>query len=125
MSRTKTYWTRWRGALALLGLLLVLVLALALTGCGGEPTAAPTEPPEREEAPTEVAAAATATTAPNEPPPPTDLPTEPPSTATPTEEPTPEPIDDSACITCHTSQETLQALTEEPEQTESLSEGEG
>ena len=29
------------------------------------------------------------------------------------------------CITCHTSQEDLKALAEEPEETESLSEGEG
>jgi hypothetical protein len=33
--------------------------------------------------------------------------------------------DSSNCITCHTSQEDLQALAEEPEETESLSEGEG
>ena len=31
----------------------------------------------------------------------------------------------SNCITCHTSQEDLKALAEEPEETESLSEGEG
>ena len=31
----------------------------------------------------------------------------------------------SNCITCHTSLEDLQALAEEPEETESLSEGEG
>jgi hypothetical protein len=33
-------------------------------------------------------------------------------------------MDDSACITCHTSQETLQALAVE-EEVEELSEGEG
>ena len=33
--------------------------------------------------------------------------------------------DSSNCITCHASQEDLQALAEEPEDTESLSEGEG
>jgi outer membrane biosynthesis protein TonB len=120
----------------LLGLLLMLALVLA--GCGGEPAAAPTEPPE----PTEVAAAtAEPTAAPTEPPPPTDVPTEeptlepteepteaptePPPTATPTEEPTPEPVDDSGCITCHTDEETLKALAVEPEAAESLSEGEG
>ena len=115
----------------LLGLLLVLVLLLA--GCGSEPTAAPTEPP-----PTEVAVQPT--TAPTEPPvpteppaptemptepPPTEAPTEPPPTATPTEEPTPEPVDDTACVACHTDEETLKAVAEEPEETEALSEGEG
>ena len=33
--------------------------------------------------------------------------------------------DDSGCVACHTSQEDLQELAEEPEQEESLSEGEG
>ena len=32
---------------------------------------------------------------------------------------------DETCITCHTNQETLQALAEEPEEEEELSEGEG
>ena len=114
----------------LLGLLLVLVLALA--GCGGEPTAVPTEPPPTEvavqpttpatepPAPTEVPP----TDVPTEPPP-TEVPTEPPPTATPTEEPTPEPVDDTACVTCHTDEETLKEVAEEPEAAESLSEGEG
>ena len=120
----------------LLGLLLVLVLLLA--GCGGEPTAAPTEPP-----PTEVAVQPTTPPtelpAPTEPPvptevpptevptepPPTEAPTEPPPTATPTEEPTPEAVDDTACVACHTDEETLKAVAEEPEETEALSEGEG
>jgi multidrug efflux pump subunit AcrA (membrane-fusion protein) len=127
MSKTTTLFARRKRAAVLLGLLLAL--ALIVTGCGGEPTAAataaPTEPPE----PTEVAAA-TATTAPTEPPPteaPTEAPTEPPptATATATEEPTPEPIDDSACITCHTDEATLQALATEPEAPEVESEGEG
>jgi outer membrane biosynthesis protein TonB len=108
---------------------LLLLMALVLAGCGGEPTAVPTEPPE----PTEVAVATVAPTeAPTEPPPtdvpteePTEAPTEPPPTATPTEEPTPEPVDDSGCITCHTDEETLKALAKEPEAAESLSEGEG
>jgi hypothetical protein len=34
-------------------------------------------------------------------------------------------IDNSGCIACHTAQKDLQALAQEPEQTESLSEGEG
>jgi outer membrane biosynthesis protein TonB len=130
MSRTKTFLARWKSPMALLGLLLVF--ALLLVGCG-EPTAAPTEPPK----PTEVSVAPSTptsapteppapTTVPTEPPPtPTTVPTEPPPTATPTEEPTPEPVDDSACITCHTSEETLQALAVEEEKPEVESEGEG
>jgi hypothetical protein len=34
-------------------------------------------------------------------------------------------VDDTACVTCHTDEETLKAVAEEPEETESLSEGEG
>jgi len=119
-----TFLMRFGGVGVLLALMVVLVLLLA--GCGGEPTAAPTEPPE----PTEVSVApATATSAPTEPPAPTDTPTDtptvPPPTATPTEEPTPVPVDDTACVGCHTDEETLKAVAEEPEETESLSEGEG
>jgi len=135
MSKTKTFLSRW-GWVTVMATLLLLV-SLVLVGCaGGEPTAAPTEPPE----PTEVAAEPAApTSAPTEPPaptepspteeptepPPTEEPTEPPPTATPTEEPTPEMIDDSGCITCHTDEETLQALAVEPEAPEVESEGEG
>jgi PBP1b-binding outer membrane lipoprotein LpoB len=130
MRKTRTFLAGWRGTAILLGLLFLLTLMLV--GCGGEPTAAPTEPPP----PTEVSAApATPTSAPTEPPTPTDIPTEPPTptdvptepppTATPTEEPTPEPVDDTACITCHTSEETLQALAIEEEAPEVESEGEG
>ena len=117
-----TFLMRFRGVGVLLALMVVLVLVLA--GCGGEPTAAPTEPPE----PTEVSAApATATSAPTEPPEPTDTPTVSPPTATPTEEPTPTPVpvDDTACVGCHTDEETLKIVAEEPEETEALSEGEG
>ena len=120
MRKTKMFLTGWKGVAILFGLLFLLTLMLV--GCGGEPTAAPTEPP----APTKVSAApATPTSAPTEPPTPTDVPTEPPPTATPTEEPTPEPVDDTACITCHTSEETLQALATEEEAPEVESEGEG
>ncbi len=115
-----TFLMRFRGVGVLLALMVVLVFLLA--GCGGEPTAAPTEPPE----PTEVSAApATATSAPTEPPAPTDTPTMPPPTATPTEEPTPVPVDDTKCVGCHTDEEALKAVAEEPEETETLSEGEG
>jgi cytoskeletal protein RodZ len=129
MTRTMMLLVRGRKAAVLLGLLLVL--ALLLLGCGGEPTAVPTEPPE----PTEVSVAPTPTEEPTqpptpteeptEPPTPTEEPTEPPPTATPTEEPTPVPVDDTACISCHTDEETLEAVAVEPEETESLSEGEG
>jgi hypothetical protein len=128
MNQTKRFWIRWAG-IGLLGLLLVAALA----ACGGEqptqvaqattaapaPTEAPTEPPT--EAPT-------ATTAPTEPPPtatevpPTETPTTEP---TPSDTPTPEVVDDSACITCHTDEATLQALAEEEEAPEVESEGEG
>ena len=37
----------------------------------------------------------------------------------------PEQVDSANCVTCHTNQETLQAVAEEPEQVEALSEGEG
>jgi PBP1b-binding outer membrane lipoprotein LpoB len=119
MSKTKAFLTRRTGVAMLLGLLLLLALVLA--GCGGEPTAAPPEP-------TEVAAVTSEpTAAPTEPPTPTDIPTEPPPTDTPlpTDTPTPEPIDDSGCITCHTDEETLKALATEEEAPEVESEGEG
>jgi hypothetical protein len=114
---------------------LLLFVPLVLLACG-EPTTAPTEPPEAKTTATTVAAApATATSVPTEEPteppptepPPTEPPTEPPPTDTPepTEEPTPVVLDDSACITCHTSEETLKAMATEEEETESLSEGEG
>ena len=132
MSKTRMFSARWLVA----AVVLLLLIPLMLSACGGA-TEAPTEPPE----PTEVAAQPT--TAPTEPPPPTDTPTEPPPTdvptepppteapteppptATPTEEPTPEVVDDTACIACHTDQETLMAVAEEEEVPEVESEGEG
>ena len=132
MSRTKTLLVRARGVAVPLGLLLVPVLLVA--GCGGGPTATPTEPPTEvavqptmaptEVPPTEAPTELPPTETPTEPPP-TEAPTEPPPTATPTEEPTPEPVDDTACVACHTDEETLKAVAEEPEETEALSEGEG
>jgi cytoskeletal protein RodZ len=114
---------------ALLGLLLI-VFVLGLTACNGEdPTTVaqattsapePSEPEPTAPPPTE---AATNT------PEPTDEPTDTPIPATDTPIPatnTPEVVDDSACITCHTSQETLEALAvEEEDPGEELSEGEG
>jgi outer membrane biosynthesis protein TonB len=124
MTKTKTFLANWQ-AMASLGLLLLIALIL-LSACGAdepttiavEATAAPTEPP----APTSVATQPPAPTdTPTEPPAPTEVPTEPPTTNT----PTPEVVDDSACIACHTDEEALKAVAEEPAEVESLSEGEG
>ena len=121
MHATKTLRARSKEATFLV---VALLLALVLLGCGGEPTEVATQPTEPAAAPTEKTAP---TAAPTEEPTPTDVPTEPPPTDTPvpTEEPTPEPIDDSACIACHTSEETLQAMATEDEAPEVESEGEG
>lgn len=122
MSKTKTFLVRWSGVAAIAGLLLLFTLVLA--GCG-EPTAVPTKPPVSEATPTKIAAEpATPTSTPTEPPP-TAVPTEPPPTAVPTEPPTPEPVDDTGCITCHTNEESLKALAQEEEEPEVESEGEG
>jgi hypothetical protein len=43
----------------------------------------------------------------------------------PTEEPAPQAADDTTCVACHTDEEALRALAEEPEEVEVLSEGEG
>jgi hypothetical protein len=43
----------------------------------------------------------------------------------PTDTPTPEPVDDTACISCHTDEETLKAVAKEEEEPEVESEGEG
>jgi len=123
----------WVGTLALLGLLIIALATLA--GCGGQPVAQPTAVAQVETAvpPTEVPPQPTATAIPPtqapEPSPtlaPTDTPA-PESTATATEAPAAEPvsIDSTNCITCHTSEETLQKLAVEEEPAESLSEGEG
>jgi len=121
--------------LALVSLLLIAVV-LGLAACGNEPepttvaqaTTAPAGPaeadtaqPEPTEPPTQ---APTDTVAPTDTTEPTETPVPPTETPEPTN--TPEPVvDDSACITCHTSQETLQTLAVEEEVAESLSEGEG
>jgi hypothetical protein len=128
MSKAKTFSAQWR-LMAFAGAFLLLFF---LAGCGAEPTdvavapaeaqaatSAPTEPP----APTDTAAP-TDTVAPTEPVAPTDTPL-PTDTPAPTDTATPEVVDDSACVTCHTSQETLQALATEEEAPEVESEGEG
>lgn len=119
MSQTKLFLAKWGWATLVA---LLMLVPLVLVACG-EPTSAPPEP-----AATEVSVEPpAATSAPTEPPTPTDVPTEPPPTDTPvpTEEPTPVVLDDSACIACHTSEETLKAMAVEEEVAESLSEGEG
>lgn len=133
MRKTARFAIRGRWITVTAAVLLLFLLPIALTACGGT-SAPPTEQP----APTEVAAATAMPTeeptqapTPTEPPPtdtptPTDtpLPTDTP-TPEPTDTPTPEPIDDSGCIACHTDEGVLQELAEEPEEAESLSEGEG
>jgi outer membrane biosynthesis protein TonB len=132
MNRTTMSWAGRTSAALVLALLLLT--ALLLSGCGDtatatpeatamalEPTSAPTEPPAPTSAPTEPPAPTTTPTqlSPTDTPAPTDTPL-------PTDTPTPEPVDDTACLSCHTDQETLQAVAEEPEEEgESLSEGEG
>jgi hypothetical protein len=121
------------GTLALLGLLIIALAALA--GCGGQPAAQPTAVAQVETAvpPTEVPPAPTATAIPPTQAPepsPTLAPTEVPApepTATATEAPAAEPvaIDSTNCVTCHTNEETLQKLAVEEELAEKLSEGEG
>ena len=121
------------GTLALLGLLIIALAALA--GCGGQPAAQPTPVAQVETAvpPTEVPPAPTATAIPPTQAPepsPTLAPTEVPApepTATATEAPAAEPvaIDSTNCVTCHTNEETLQKLAVEEEPAEKLSEGEG
>ncbi len=130
MNKTTTFFAagRW------LAIAAALVIAIGLlAGCGAEPTAvvsqataAPTEAPTQAptEAPTERPTPTLVPTEPPTSPPPTDT-TAPTDTPAPTETATPEAVDDSACITCHTSEETLQALATEEEAPAAESEGEG
>ena len=129
MSRTTRSWV---GTLALLGLLIIALAALA--GCGGQPAAQPTIVAQVETAvpPTEAVPPTNTAVPPTQPPEPspTLAPTETPEpepTATATEAPAAEPvsIDSTNCIACHTSEETLQKLAVEEKPAESLSEGEG
>lgn len=142
MSKTTTFPRMWSGVL--IALLLLMVPAV-LIACGGQPTevasqptsapaeVAPTEAPT-DVPPTVVPTVLPPTEVPTEPPP-TEAPTEPPATDTseptdeptpePTDEPTPETVDDTACIGCHTDEETLKLVAEEEEKPEVESEGEG
>lgn len=128
MSRSTRTWPR---ALAVVTMGVLLVALFALAGCGGgaapQPTAvaqAPAEPTAAPAEPTAVVAPTdtvepTATLAPTKAPEPT---------ATATAEPSPTAVvvaDASNCVTCHTSEETLQQLAKEEAPKESLSEGEG
>jgi glucose/arabinose dehydrogenase len=97
-------------------MLALLLAALALAGCGGA-TQAPTA--------TQIASQPTAAPATQ---PPTAAPTHtlvPTNTPEPTATPKPAPADNTACVGCHTSQETLQALAVPEPTAVSLSEGEG
>jgi hypothetical protein len=115
---------------------LLLLGGVLLTACGGQPAAKPTEQPAAvaqaptvapptEAPPIETAAPPTDTPAPS----PTLAPSDTPApTATATELPTAQPVasvDSTNCVTCHTSEETLQKLAKEEAPAEKLSEGEG
>ena len=119
--------------------LLVLVLgALALVGCGTQETPPPAGEVEVTEASAPEATAvveATESEAPESEPTEAleaeqveETETEPTPTQEPTPEPTPTPIVvvdvDSACVNCHTDIDRLKELAEEPEEVE-LSSGEG
>jgi hypothetical protein len=125
MNKTKTSWIASRGGILVAAL---LVLAWLLAGCGAQPTAIVSQPTA---APTDIPTEQpTATAAPTDTPIPTDTsaPTDTPlptDTPVPTDTPTPEVVDDSACIACHTSEETLKALAKEEATPEVESEGEG
>jgi hypothetical protein len=125
MNKTKTSWIASRGGILVAAL---LVLAWLLAGCGAQPTAIVSQPTA---APTDIPTEQpTATAAPTDTPIPTDTPAPtdtplPTDTPVPTDTPTPEVVDDSACIACHTSEETLKALAKEEATPEVESEGEG
>ena len=128
---------KW-GGVALTAATLLLV-ALLLATCGGQPAApAPVEPTAIAQAPA-APPADTAVPPTQAPPadtavPPTQAP-EPSPTLAPTDTPAPAPtateaaaaasVDSTNCVTCHTSEETLQKLAKEEAPAEKLSEGEG
>ena len=104
-----------RGELVV-GVGLLFLASLLLTGCVEGPAIAAVKP-----------------TATLYAPPPTDIPAPPPGpTPKALDFPLPPPTpassglpDDQSCITCHTDEETLKALATEVDKAESLSEGEG
>ena len=98
---------RKKGVLLGLGALLV---GLFLAGCAAPPEITPSAPPEDA-----VAGAPTSGE-------PLAAARYPMAAHAPTEK---VGVDSSSCIVCHTDQETLKALAVEPEEGESLSEGEG
>ena len=126
--------TRWHVGIAVVAVALLLGGVL-LAACGSQPAKpaeqptavaqAPTEAPPTTAPPTDTAVPPTDTPAPS----PTLAPTDTPApTATATEAPTAAPlasVDSTNCVTCHTSEETLQKLAKEEAPTETLSEGEG
>ena len=128
MSPTSRSWVR---AVAVLGVMLSGLLILA--ACGGGAAPAPTavaQAPATEAAAAPTNTSAPPTTAPTDtavPPTATLAPTETAEpTATATEAPTALAIADATnCVTCHTSEETLQQLAKEEAPAETLSEGEG
>ncbi len=103
---------------ARLGILVLSVLLLA--ACGNAATPTPT-------APTAIPSADTAVPPTQPPASPTLAPTDTPaSTAAATEAPVAAAaVDSTNCVTCHTSEETLQQLAVEQAPAEKLSEGEG
>lgn len=110
-------------AAALLGVLVSGLLLLA--ACGGGAAPAPTAVAQAPAVPTNTALPPTEPPAPTATLAPTDTPA---PTATATEAPSPTAVviaDATNCVTCHTSETTLQELAVEEEQAESLSEGEG
>ncbi len=114
MNRTKMLMGTPLGGAILVGLLCLTVLTLS--GCA-EPAAIAAVPP------TSTVYAPPPTQTPHPPLAPTPAPLEFPLVA-PSLEPAEVP-DDSMCVNCHTSERTLQALAEEEEVAETLSEGEG
>lgn len=104
----------WGGGAALA--VLLLLAALALTGCAEPGVIAAVEPTATAYAPQ-----------------PTDIPAPPPGpTPVALDFPLPAPTkvelgeaDDQTCVDCHTNEETLKAVAEKEEVEETLSEGEG
>lgn len=104
-----------KGLLLTLG---VVLLGLFLVGCVSRPEVTPAASP-----PTAAAVAGSEENAEETVQPPLDVDTRFPLPAP--EQELRAQADNSSCIDCHTSEETLKQLAKEPEEEESLSEGEG